>query len=191
MYEREISQQEQRELIRRAKECDPSAFARIYEHYYQDIYNYIYYRIKGNVHLAEDLAAEVFLIVLESIDTYTFRGIPFSAWLFRIAKNVLGQYFRKESRPVDLPLEEPIPVEVSPGDIVERGLTQQQLVQALRDLTEDQQEVIILKFVDGLSNAEAGQVLGKSEGAIKSLQHRALNSLNRILEMGVEREQRQ
>jgi len=184
MYEREISKREQRELIRRAKECDPSAFARIYERYYQDIYNYIYYRVKGNIHLAEDLTSEVFLKALESIASFTFRGIPISAWLFRIARTMLAQYFRKETGAVDLPLEEEVlPTEVGPSEIFERELTQQQLARALSNLTEEQQDVIILKFVDGLSNAEVAQILGKSEGAIKSLQHRALNTLNRILEM--------
>ncbi len=182
MYEREISKQEERELIRRAKECDSTAFARLYEHYYQDIYNYIYYRVP-NASLAEDLASDVFIKVLESIDSFTFRGLPFSAWLFRIAKNLMVDYFRSHPGPVDLPLEEGVlPAEGGPSDIFERELTQQRLVRALNNLTEDQQQVIILKFVDGLSNNDVAQVLGKSEGAIKSLQHRALSSLNRVLE---------
>jgi len=182
MYEREISKQEQRELIRRAKECDPSAFARIYEHYHQDIYNFVYYRVPGT-HVAEDLTSEVFLKALESIDSYAFRGVPLSAWLFRIARTTVALYYRDQPTPANLSLEEELlPAEGDPSDVFETGLTQKQLAQALNNLTEDQQEVIILKFVDGLSNTEVGQVLGKSEGAIKSLQHRALSSLNRVLE---------
>jgi len=182
MYEREISKQEQRELIRRAKEYDPSAFARIYEHYYQDIYNFVCYRVPGT-HVAEDLTSDVFLKALESIDSYAFRGVPISAWLFRIARNTVALYYRDQPASTALSLnEELLPVEVDPSDVFERELTQKQLAQALGNLTEDQQEVIILRFVDGLSNAEVGQVLGKSEGAIKSLQYRALGSLNRVLE---------
>ncbi|MFQ5813533.1 MAG: sigma-70 family RNA polymerase sigma factor [Anaerolineae bacterium] len=183
MYEREIPKREQRELIRRAKECDLSAFARLYEHYYQDIYNYIRYRVPDTP-VAEDLASEVFLKALESIDSFTFRGLPLSVWLFRIARNLMVDYFRSRPSRPDLPLrEELLPAEGGPSDVFERKLTQQQLTRGLSHLTGDQQEVIILKFVDGLSNTEVAQILGKSEGAIKSLQHRALNSLNRILEV--------
>jgi RNA polymerase sigma-70 factor (ECF subfamily) len=182
MREKTVSKQEERELIKRAKECDSSAFARLYECYYQDIYNYIYFRLP-DASRAEDLTSEVFIKVLESIDSFTFRGFPFSSWLFRIARNMMVDYFRSHQEPVELPLEEEVlPAERGPSDVFERELTQQQLVRALGNLTEDQQQVIILRFVDGLSNTEAAQVLGKSEGAIKSLQYRALNSLNRFLE---------
>jgi len=182
MMYRDISKQEERELIKRAKECDSSALARLYEHYYQDIYSYIYFRLP-DVSQAEDLTSQVFLRVLESIDSFTFRGFPFSSWLFRIARNMMVDYFRSHQEPVDLPLEEGVLLaEGGPSDVFERELTQQQLAGALSNLTEDQQEVIILRFVDGLSPTDVAQVLGKSEGAIKSLQHRALGSLNRFLE---------
>ena len=182
MYERDISKQEERELIRRAKECDPSAFARIFECYYQNVYNYIYHKV-SNVHLAEDFTSEVFVKVLESIDTFSFRGVPLAMWLLRIARNLMIDYFRGQPKSSDLPLKEDLlPSGVGPSDIFETRLTRQQLVRAYSDLTEDQQDVIILKFVDGLNNTEVAQVLGKSEGAIKSLQHRALVSLNRVLE---------
>jgi len=182
MYEREISKQEELELIRRAKECDPSAFAEIFEYYYQDVYNYIYHKV-ANVHLAEDLASDVFLKVLESIDSFSFRGIPLAMWLLRIARNLMVDHFRGQPKTSDLPLKEDLlPTEVGPSDVFETKLTRQQLVRAFSDLTEEQQDVIILKFVDGLDNTEVAQVLGKSEGAIKSLQHRALVSLNRVLE---------
>ena len=182
MMYRDISKQEERELIERAKECDSSAFARLYEHYYQGIYNYIYLRV-SDVSQAEDLTSEVFMKALESIDSFTFRGLPFSSWLYRIARNMMVDYFRSHQGPVDLPLEdEVLPAGRDPGDVFERELTQQQLARALRNLTEDQQEVIILMFVEVFSPSVVAQVLGKSEGAIKSLQYRGLNSLNRVLE---------
>lgn len=178
----EISKREQQELIRRAKECDPSAFASIYEYYYEDIYNYIYHRVTG-ASVAEDLAAEVFLKALESIDSYTFRGLPLNVWLFRIARNLVADYFRRGPWPVEVPLEEGmLPLEEGAEDVFEREITQRQLVRALSNLTDDQQDVVILRLVDEFSVADAAQVLGKSEGAIKSLQRRALDSLNRVLE---------
>lgn len=179
---KELSQQGQQELIRRAKECDPSAFASIYEYYYEDVYNYIYHRVTS-AFVTEDLTAEVFLKALESIDTYTFRGVPLGAWLLRIARNLVIDYFRGRPQ-VEVPLleEGALPHEAGVDDVFERELTQQQLVQALRNLTEDQQDVIILRFVDGFSAPDVAQILGKSKGAVQSLQYRALNSLNRGLE---------
>ena len=91
-------------------------------------------------------------------------------------------YFRSHQGPVDLPVEEGMLSAEEDGDVFERELTQQQLARALSNLTEDQQQVVVLKFVDGFSNTEASQIMGKSEGAIKSLQHRALGALTRVLE---------
>jgi RNA polymerase sigma-70 factor (ECF subfamily) len=135
----------------------------------------------ANVQLAEDLASEVFLKVLESIDSFTFRGIPLSAWLFRLARNLLIDYFRTSPRPgVEVPLEEEVVLtEGGPDAALERKVTRKQLLGALSNLTEDQQEVVVLKFMEGFSNTVA-KIVGKSEGAVKSLQHRALSTLSRI-----------
>jgi len=172
---------DERTLIERAQAYETRAFAEIYERYYQGIYNFIYYRVSEEP-LAEDLTAEVFLKAMEAIQSFTFRGIPFSAWLYRIANNLVIDYFRRQPKLPPVELEEmQIATEDSPGDAVEFGMTQRELQRALSCLTEEQQQVIILKFVDGLSNEEVAQILGKTEGAIKSLQHRALASLGRIL----------
>jgi RNA polymerase sigma-70 factor (ECF subfamily) len=174
--------QDERELIRRAKEYDPSAFAEIYERYYQKIYNYIYYRVsEGGV--AEDLCSEVFVKVLEAIESYTFKGVPFSAWLYRIAANLVIDYYRRQSAQPEMLIEanQPSIADENPGLNMEHHFSQQELRSALQELTEDQQQVIIYKFVDGLSNSEVAQILGKTEGAIKSLQHRALASLGRLM----------
>jgi RNA polymerase sigma-70 factor (ECF subfamily) len=181
MYEGKIvSEREQRELIRLAKECDPSAFARIYDYFYEDVYNYICHRVAVES-VAEDLTAEVFLKALESIDSYTFRGTPLVAWLFRIARNIVIDYWRGPG-PTEVPLEEEIlHTEEGAEDAFERQFTQQQLVQALSHLTEDQQDVIVLRIVDGFSVMDVAQILDKSETAIKALQRRALGSLNRAL----------
>ncbi len=169
------------DLIRRAQDYDSSAFAEIYERYYQGIHNYIYYRVSDDC-LAEDLTAEVFLKAMEAIESFTFRGVPLSAWLYRIANNLVIDHFRRQPRHGSVPLEETqVSTRDNPLDVLEHGLTRQSLQRALGELTEEQQQVVILKFVDGLSNNEVAQALGKSEGAIKSLQHRALSSLGRLL----------
>jgi RNA polymerase sigma-70 factor, ECF subfamily len=180
--ERGTAVQDERDLILRAQAYEPAAFAEIYERFYQGIFNYTFYRL-GDEPLAEDITAEVFVKALEAIDTYTFRGIPFSAWLYRIANNMVTDHFRRKPRHNHLPLEETqIATDDNPNDMMERGFTQRELQNALNLLTDEQQQVIILKFVDGMSNIEVAQVLGKTEGAIKSLQHRALASLGRVLE---------
>lgn len=179
--ERGSAVQDERDLILRAQAYEPGAFAEIYERYYQGIYNYTFYRVADDP-LAEDLTAEVFVKALEAIDTFTFRGVPFSAWLYRIANNLVTDHFRRRPRNNHLPLEETqIATDDNPNDMMERGFTQRELASALSMLTDEQQQVVILKFVDGLSNIEVAQVLGKTEGAIKSLQHRALASLGRVL----------
>lgn len=174
--------QDERELIRRAKEYDPAAFAEIYERYYQKIYNYIYYRVSDGT-TAEDLCSEVFVKALEAIDSYTFKGIPFSAWLYRIASNLVIDHYRRQPPQPDMPWEDsqPLVAHDNPGERLEREFDHQELRAALRGLTSDQQQVIILKFVDGLSNNEVAHILGKTEGAVKSLQHRALASLGRLM----------
>ncbi|MFQ5858717.1 MAG: sigma-70 family RNA polymerase sigma factor [Anaerolineae bacterium] len=174
--------QDERELIRRAKEYDPSAFAEIYERYYQRIYNYIYYRISDGV-MAEDLCSEVFVKTLEAIDSYTFQGVPFSAWLYRIASNLVIDHYRRQPVQPEMSWEDgrPLVTDENPGVSLERHFDHQELRRALRGLTSDQQQVIILKFVDGLSNNEVAHILGKTEGAVKSLQHRALASLGRLM----------
>ena len=174
--------QDERDLIERAQAYEASAFAEIYERFYQGIFNYVFYRVTEEA-LAEDITAEVFVKALEAIDGYEFRGVPFSAWLYRIANNMVTDLFRRKPRNNYVPLEEAqIATEDVPHAVTERGFTQQELQKALAVLTDEQQQVVILKFVDGMSNVEVAQILGKTEGAIKSLQHRALASLGRVLE---------
>jgi RNA polymerase sigma-70 factor, ECF subfamily len=173
--------QTEHELIRRAQDYDPEAFGEIYERYYNGVYKYIYYRV-GEQGLAEDLTMEVFVKTMEAIDGFAFRGVPFSAWLYRIASNLVIDHFRRQPVQPAMSLEERLVAEVDHSkQALESEFTHQALRRALAELTEDQQQVVVLKFVDGLSNQEVAQVLGKSEGAIKSLQHRALASLGRVL----------
>jgi RNA polymerase sigma-70 factor (ECF subfamily) len=173
--------QEEHDLIRRAQELDPEAFGAVYERYYSGVYKYIYYRV-GDQTLAEDLTMEVFVKAIEAIDTYAFRGVPFSAWLYRIGSNLVIDHFRRLPSQPSLSLEEKlVAAGEHSGERLESEFTHEELRRALAELTDDQQQVIILKFVDGLSNHEVAHILGKTEGAVKSLQHRALASLGRVL----------
>ena len=173
---------DERLLLERARKYDPEALGEIYNDYSEKIYYYIY-RYLGEVRLAEDLTAEVFLKLLEAIKASQGPRTHLSAWLYRVAHNLVVDHFRRRPQGESLPLEEGLVA--APGDvtvIVEKKLAQQQLRAAISHLTTDQQQVIVLKFVEGLSNAEVGQVLGKTKGAVESLQHRALAALHRIIE---------
>jgi len=168
-------------LIERAKRYDQKAISALYKRHAQSIYRYIYYRV-GDVNVAEDLTADVFLRALEGLPGFTYRGIPFLAWLHRIAHARVMDYFRQQARREFLPLDERlVATEKGLQAMLEARLDHEELQSAIAQLTTDQQQVIILKFVEGLSNAEVARILGKSEGAVKSLQHRALNSLQRIM----------
>jgi RNA polymerase sigma-70 factor (ECF subfamily) len=169
-------------LLERAKEYDLVALGEIYDTYSIKIYNYVYRRL-GDVHLAEDITADVFVRMLEALQHKKFAKICLSAWLYRIAHNLIVDHFRRTSREELFSLDEQLmAASLNTADAVKRRLAQQQLRAAISRLPETQQQVIMLKFVEGLSNAEVAQVLGKTNGAVKALQHRALASLRRILE---------
>ncbi len=165
-------------LVQRARH-DREAFGALYELYVARIYNYIYYRT-GNHQDAEDLTAQVFHRALGHIDNYNERGVPFSAWLYRIAHNLVANWHRDRSRRNILPLDEFIPSS-HPADVPEAAAEdradQEMLLKALRRLPADRQQLLILKFVDRLSNAEIGQIMDRTEGAVKSLYHRTLAAL--------------
>ncbi len=170
-------------LVEQAK-TDPEAFGILYERYVKKIYNYIYYRV-GNHHDAEDLTARTFHRALDHIDRYVQRGAPFSAWLYRIAHNLVANWHRDQSRRKVVSLED---IKLSaqrregPHQMAEQKEERDELLAAIRRLPADRQQLLILKFVEGLSNAEIGEVMGRSEGAIKSLYHRTLLSLREMLD---------
>jgi RNA polymerase sigma-70 factor (ECF subfamily) len=162
-------------VLSKASKGDLEAFGVLYEKYVDRIFNYIYYRT-GNVNDAEDLTARVFQRALHHIGTYTDRGVPFSAWLYRIAHNLVANWHRDRSRNQEIPLNE-APL-LSKGELPESTLvrTQEQdaLLRMIRSLPPDRQQLLILKFVDHMSNTEIGAIMGRSEGAVKSLYHRTL-----------------
>jgi RNA polymerase sigma-70 factor (ECF subfamily) len=171
-------------LVERAKE-DPAAFGVLYERYVKKIYSYIYYRT-GNHHDAEDLTARTFYRALSHMDGYVNRGVPFSAWLYRIAHNLVANWHRDRSRRQVISLDELVVMtsrrKADPHQLVEANEEKEILLGAIRHLPADRQQLLILKFVEKMPNAEIGQVMGRSEGAIKSLYHRTLIALRKELE---------
>ncbi len=167
------------DALTRASQGDREAFGLLYERYIDRIFNYVYYRT-GNLHDAEDLTARVFQRAMNHIHNYTDRGVPFSAWLYRIAHNLVANWHRDRSRRQEIPLSD-LPVVQSKEDRPESTLVRSQeqdaLLRLIRQLPSERQTLLILKFVENMSNAEIGQIMGRSEGAVKSLYHRTLLAL--------------
>ncbi|NOX63780.1 MAG: sigma-70 family RNA polymerase sigma factor [Chloroflexi bacterium] len=170
-------------LVERAK-SDPEAFGELYERHVDRIYNYIYYRV-GNPDDAEDLTARTFFQALDNIGRYEHRGAPFSAWLYRIAHNLVANWHRHRSRHKTVPLDELLPTPApmaGPSAVVEKKEAREVLLEAIHRLPEDRQQLLILKFVERLPNAQIGQVMNRSESSIKSLYHRTLIALRNDLQ---------
>ncbi|HKJ27048.1 MAG TPA: sigma-70 family RNA polymerase sigma factor [Anaerolineales bacterium] len=167
------------DALARAAEGDSEAFGVLYDRYVGRIYNYIYYRT-GNTHDAEDLTSRVFTRAMKHIPNYEDRGVPFSAWLYRIAHNLVANFHRDNSRKQIVGLDEhySIPAGVEqPESVVVRSEEEEFLLSLVEKLPDDRQQLLILKFVDHLSNSEIGEIMGRTEGAIKSLYHRTLLAL--------------
>jgi RNA polymerase sigma-70 factor (ECF subfamily) len=177
------SSQELRRLVEQAQRGDRHALEELYLLHFDRIYSYLHMSV-GNGHDAEDLTTQVFVKMLESIGKFRWRSAPFSAWLFRIAHNLAMDHFRANKR---WQLEEEVPEPDSgEGSAAEEealeSIGRQSMLQLIEKLSSEQQQVLTLKFVFNFSNADAATILDKTDGAIKSLQHRALASLQRQLE---------
>ncbi|CAA9304435.1 MAG: hypothetical protein AVDCRST_MAG77-6235 [uncultured Chloroflexi bacterium] len=171
------------ELVRAAQAGDPSSFGQLYERYFDKVYGYLSFKL-GSAADAEDLTGQVFLKALESLGGYKWTGIPFQAWIFRIAHNLMVDSLRRKGRRPSEPLDEALPVAderrgVDPEAALDENLTREGLIEAMSRLTELQRQVIAYKFAGRLSNAEVAHLMGKSEGAVKALQHAGLASLQR------------
>jgi len=170
-------------LIQAAQQNKRQAFDRLYELFADRIFRYLYYRV-GDRQLAEDLTADVFVRLLEKIQTFRLgqrdQTIVFSAWLYRVAHNRLIDHLRKQSRSETESLEAvTLSHDETPDLAVEATLEQEELVDAISALTLEQKQVVVLRFLEGCRIKEVAGIMGRSEGAIKSLQHRALNALHR------------
>ena len=174
--------QDEESLVRRAQQHDTEAFSRLYEAYFDRIYRYIVLRIRNEAE-AEDMTQQVFMKMLQSIASYKLKGIPFSSWLYRIAHNQVVDFLRQQNKKATVDIEGlPLP---DMGDDTQHVLELQgdieQLKKAVQKLTAAQQEVISLRFASELSIAECASIMGKSEGAIKALQHSAVLALRKAL----------
>jgi RNA polymerase sigma-70 factor, ECF subfamily len=179
-----LPEPEEQEILLRASQGDLEAFGVLYEKYIERIFNYVYYRT-GNLHDAEDLTARVFYRALHHIHTYTDRGFPFSAWLYRIAHNLVANWHRDRSRHQEILLSDAPTIQYK-GEHLEVAMEQSQeqdaLLKLIRHLPSERQHLLILKFVEHMSNSEIGATMGRSEGAVKSLYHRTLLALRDELE---------
>ena len=175
----ELSGNAESELISQAIAGDSDAFGSLYEKYIDQIYNYIYYRT-SNSKDAEDLCSRVFIRALNHIERYEDRGYPFSAWLYRIAHNLVINWYRDHEKAEVISLTDQYPPPTMDGSIeerIEKEDDREALLRVLSNLPEDRKELLILKHVEGLTNFEIGQIMDRTEGAIKALYHRTLESL--------------
>lgn len=175
---------QEKQILDQAIAGDEEAFGILYQKNIKKIYNYIYYRT-GNSNDAEDLTARVFQRALNHITRYKKTNVPFSAWLYRIAHNLVANWHRDGKRKKEVPIEEHTYLREK-QDVPEKEIEGIQeielLLAAIHMLSNDRQMVLILKYVEDLSNKEIGRIMRKSEGAIKSLYHRTLIELRKVLQ---------
>ena len=163
-------------------EAGAEVLAGLYEHYYDRVLRYIISRV-SNRDTAQDLAGDVFVRAVESFGSYKDKGVPVQAWLFRIAHNLVIDHYRRSSHRQSTPIDEAMQIAGAsdPEAEVEHSITMQQVRAMMQRLNPAQQEVIALRFMGGLSAEEAGQVMGRTSGAIRELQRTALKALRALL----------
>lgn len=166
------------QLIKKAVAGDADAFAGLYDAYVEEVYRFVLHRV-NNQQTAEDITSQVFLKAWDNLGRYKSRGLPFGAWLFQIARNTVIDYYRtrKETLPLDADIiTEPDPA-MNVARQVEKQLEGEWLRAILARLTDEQREVLTLKFINGLKTEEVAKLMGKRQGAIRALQMRALQAL--------------
>ena len=172
-------QSEIKGLVASAASGSFEAFGKLYHIYAEQIYRYVFYQVKNKM-LAEDITADVFLRALKAINSCRGKEATFSSWLYRIAHNCVIDNFRSTKR--TMPIEtEILTGSGDPGQELEKKVERQEILEVIAYLPKNQRQVIILKFIDELDNCEIGQIMGKSEGAIRILQMRALGMLREKL----------
>lgn len=176
--------QDERDLVAEAQKHNEEAFAQLYERYFDKIYRYILLKV-GDQFEAEDMTQQVFLKMLKSIGSFKWKDVPFSAWLYRIAHNQIVDYLRRKSRRLTDPLDGVEAFIEDPGggpqEAVEINCDLESLVTAIGKLTNAQRDVIALRFASELPIADVSHIMGRSEGAVKALQHSAILALRRIM----------
>lgn len=171
---------EEAALIADAKAYSPSAWVIIYQRHFRQIFSYAYHRV-GDRDVAEDLAADVFAEAAARIHTFQYRGTPLLAWLYRIAHNLVSDYYRKRERRPTRSLEGLPEALAAEEDAPGRIDLQASLAAAIARLSANQQQVVHLRFLEGFNTSEVAEIMGKREGAVRVLQSRALKALHRVL----------
>jgi RNA polymerase sigma-70 factor (ECF subfamily) len=174
-------------LVDLARGGDSEAFGLLYDHYHGSVYRFVYYRV-GSVALAEDLTSETFFRALRSMSSFKWQGKDFGAWLMTIARNLTADHYKAGRTRLELATEDMSPHDSStegPESSVLASLTNEALLGALRELPAEQQECLIMRFLQGLSIAETAKVLGRSDGAVKQLQLRGVRNLAKLLPEGI------
>ncbi len=171
------------ELIHKAQHGEREAFGKLYDEYFPRIYRFILIKVSRH-HDAEDLSHQVFLSAWKNIRGYAYKGLPFSSWLYKIAQNAVIDFYRTNRVHLDIETvsEEKLGEHSGPEREVETSLEMERVRHALRTLKDDEQNVLIMKFIDELSNKEIAAALKKTEGAVRVIQHRALKTLKKLLE---------
>ena len=177
-------------LVHRAQAGDAEAFGELYDRYLDLVYRYVYYRV-GSAQLAEDLTSETFLRALRRITSFTWQGRDVGAWLMTIARNLIADHYKSSRTRLELSTDDVTESGArlttdGPEDAVLEAMQNRVLLAVVKQLGAEQQECIVLRFLQGLSVAETAQAMGKNDGAIKALQYRAIRSLGRLLPEGVE-----
>jgi RNA polymerase sigma-70 factor (ECF subfamily) len=174
------------QLVERARDGDGEAFGLLYDRYVDTVYRYLYYRV-GSRQLAEDLTSETFLRALRRIGSVTWQGRDLGAWLVTIARNLTADHFKSSRFRLEVTtadMRDADQVEDGPEGAVLEALTNATLFEAVKQLNAEQQECIVLRFLQGMSVSETAEVMGKNDGAIKALQYRAVRTLGRLLPEG-------
>jgi RNA polymerase sigma-70 factor (TIGR02952 family) len=174
-------------LVRRAQEGDAEAFGELYDHYVTMVHRYVYHRV-GDRATAEDVTSETFVRALRRIDSLSFQGRDVGAWLVTIARNIVLDHVKSSRYRLEVATADMRDADRAtdgPEDAVVQHMTNQQLLQAVQQLGSEQQECIVLRFMHGLSVSETAEIMGKKDGAIKALQHRAVRRLAGLLPDGL------
>lgn len=179
-------------LVQRAQTGDAEAFGELYDKYVDQVYRYIAYRVASS-QLAEDLTSETFLRALRRISSFTWQGRDVGAWFVTIARNLIADHYKSGRYRLELTADDVTAVHgaaqvttAGPESEVLEAMQNKVLLEAVKQLNAEQQECIVLRFLQGLSVSETAQVMGKNDGAIKALQYRAIRTLGRLLPEGVE-----
>jgi RNA polymerase sigma-70 factor (TIGR02952 family) len=174
-------------LVHRAQAGDAEAFGELYDHYVTMVHRYVYHRV-GDRAMAEDVTSETFVRALRRIDSLSFQGRDVGAWLVTIARNIIRDHVKSSRYRLEVATADMRDADRAtdgPEDAVVAHLTNQQLLQCVQQLGSEQQECIVLRFLHGLSVSETAQIMGKKDGAIKALQHRAVRRLAGLLPEGI------